>query len=249
MTGKRTIGDRLAMIAKLETFSAVALLLVAGPGHRYGFIPTKIAVLLSLAALVLGAIALLCAIVALLLPSQNRRTGMLAGCLIVSGALSATLVSWAIKGASVPQIHDITPDLTNPPQFQLLAGARAGAANPDAYPGAEFADQQRAAYPAITPLEVNNTDIAEILDLAEATAVAQGWNSVMRQADSNQIEATDVTFWFGYKDDIIIRVTESESGSRIDVRSKSRVGQSDLGTNAARIAKYLDDLGTVLGAG
>ena len=71
----------------------------------------------------------------------------------------------------------------------------------------------------------------------------------MRQADSNQIEATDVTFWFGYKDDIIIRVTESESGSRIDVRSKSRVGQSDLGTNAARIAKYLDDLGTVLGAG
>ncbi|MEL7310115.1 MAG: DUF1499 domain-containing protein [Pseudomonadota bacterium] len=244
---KRTIADRLAMIAKFETISAVLILLIAGPGHRFGLIPTKFAVLMSLGALILGAVALLCAILALVLPTMRRRTAMLAGCVLISGALTATLVSWVIKGASVPQIHDITTDVGNPPQFDILAGARAGAANPDAYPGEAFAKQQLEAYPDIQPLVVPGNDAARVLDAAEAAAVAQGWQAVVRQDGSQQIEATDVTFWYGYKDDIIIRVSQGNAGVIVDVRSKSRVGQSDLGTNAQRIRDYLATLKASLG--
>jgi len=56
---------------------------------------------------------------------------------------------------------------------------------------------------------------------------------------AGRIEATDTTFWFGFKDDIVVRVAPAPGGSRVDVRSTSRVGLSDVGTNAARIRKYL----------
>lgn len=236
---QRTLGDRLGMIAKLETISAVVLMIVAGPGHRFGLIPTKIALLMTLAALVLGAIALLFGLAALFMKSTQRNTPVLLGALTISGILSLTLVSWVMKGASVPQIHDITTDLDTPPQFVALAGARIGAANPDAYPGEDVAQQQRDAYPDLAALRVTGQSIGSVLDAAEQAAIDQGWEAVVRTESQAQIEATDVTAWFGYKDDIIIRVTDEADAIVVDVRSKSRVGQSDLGTNAARISDYL----------
>jgi uncharacterized protein (DUF1499 family) len=53
------------------------------------------------------------------------------------------------------------------------------------------------------------------------------------------VEATATTFWFGFKDDVVVRVVANAAGSRIDIRSVSRVGQSDIGANAARIEKFL----------
>ena len=66
---------------------------------------------------------------------------------------------------------------------------------------------------------------------------------VASDPQSGRIEATDTTFWFGFKDDVVIRVAPAGDGSRVDVRSLSRVGLSDVGTNAARIRKYLAALG------
>jgi uncharacterized protein (DUF1499 family) len=69
-----------------------------------------------------------------------------------------------------------------------------------------------------------------------------GWQIVDANASEGRIEATDTTFWFGFKDDIVIRVAATSGGSRIDVRSVSRVGRSDVGTNAKRIRCYLKRL-------
>ena len=72
---------------------------------------------------------------------------------------------------------------------------------------------------------------------AEATARNQGWE-VIRVGDTT-LEATATARWFGFKDDVAIRLSEVADGVRVDVRSASRVGRSDVGTNAARIRAYL----------
>ena len=60
--------------------------------------------------------------------------------------------------------------------------------------------------------------------------------------DQGRLEATDTTFWFGFKDDVVIRIQSTGGNTLVDVRSKSRVGESDLGANANRIEKYLNHL-------
>jgi uncharacterized protein (DUF1499 family) len=83
---------------------------------------------------------------------------------------------------------------------------------------------------------------AQAFDRALAAARAMGWEIVDAAADQGRVEATATTFWFGFKDDVVVRVRPDASGSRIDVRSLSRVGRSDLGANAQRIRTYLDRL-------
>ena len=75
-------------------------------------------------------------------------------------------------------------------------------------------------------------------------ARAQGWEIVDADESQGRIEATATTFWFGFKDDVVIRIRGAGGGSAVDMRSKSRVGLSDTGTNAARIRDYFDKLRT-----
>ena len=118
---------------------------------------------------------------------------------------------------------------------------RKGAPNTAEYGGKEVADAQRKGYPDIQPkmLEVPpQVAFARALETAER----MGWTLVANDPAEGRIEATDTTFWYGFKDDIVIRVTRAGAGSRVDVRSVSRVGRSDIGTNARRIRRYLDKL-------
>jgi uncharacterized protein (DUF1499 family) len=97
---------------------------------------------------------------------------------------------------------------------------------------------QRQAYPDIAPLLLKMPP-HEAYARAEQAARAMGWDIVEASPPAQRIEATDTTWWFGFKDDIVIRVSPHADGSRVDVRSLSRVGTSDLGVNAARIRAYL----------
>jgi len=103
--------------------------------------------------------------------------------------------------------------------------------------------QQRRAYPDIQPLVVN-VPAEKAFDRALAAVRDLGWNVVASERDAGRIEAVDTTFWFGFKDDVVIRVREmgAPGSTRIDVRSKSRVGVGDLGTNARRVRTLLDRL-------
>jgi uncharacterized protein (DUF1499 family) len=164
----------------------------------------------------------------------------LAALVVVIGtfALPAT---WLRQASRVPPIHDITTDVDRPPAFVAIVPLRVGAANPIDYPGTEIAAKQRQGYPDIGPATLA-VPPNQAFDRALVTARSMGWDLVASDPASGRIEATDTTFWFGFKDDIVIRVAPAPGGSRVDIRSLSRVGVSDVGTNAARIRKYLTAL-------
>jgi uncharacterized protein (DUF1499 family) len=109
------------------------------------------------------------------------------------------------------------------------------------YGGEKIASQQRDAYPDLQPLLLDVPPL-QAFERALATVHEMGWDLVAADAAAGRIEATDTTFWYGFKDDVVIRVRPSDDGSRIDVRSLSRVGGGDAGTNAKRVRGYLDTL-------
>lgn len=146
---------------------------------------------------------------------------------------------------SVPPIHDISTDLINPPEFIAVVPLRADAPNPVAYAGEETAAQQRKAYPELKSLEYNQTQ----LELVAATTKAMenlGWELVNSDVNNGIVEATDTTTWFGFKDDVVVRINDKGSKRVLDIRSKSRIGKSDLGKNAQRIKTLIDELNAVV---
>jgi uncharacterized protein (DUF1499 family) len=145
------------------------------------------------------------------------------------------------KAQLVPPIHDITTDTEQPPQFQAVLPLRADAPNPAEYGGAEIAGQQRQGYPDIAPLALEQPS-AEAFRRALEAARGMGWDIVAADSVAGRIEATATTAWFGFKDDVVVRITPAGSGSRVDVRSVSRVGKSDVGANAERIREFLGRL-------
>jgi uncharacterized protein (DUF1499 family) len=142
-----------------------------------------------------------------------------------------------------PSIHDITTDWDNPPEFRAVLPLRqAEDANPVAYEGAKISDQQRRAYPDIAPLALDLAP-AEAFTRALRTAEQLGWTIVAadapKDAAAGRIEASQRSRWFGFTDDVVIRVAAADGGSRVDVRSVSRMGRNDFGVNAARVRRYL----------
>ena len=152
-------------------------------------------------------------------------------------------IPWHMKRVAqgVPPIHDITTDTENPPRFAAVLPLRKDAANPANYGGPEIAAQQRAGYPDIQPLTLRIPSQQAFTQALQA-AEAMGWDIVAANPTEGRIEATDTTFWFGFKDDIVVRIQALGDGSRVDVRSVSRVGKSDVGANAQRIRAYLRTL-------
>jgi uncharacterized protein (DUF1499 family) len=133
-------------------------------------------------------------------------------------------------GVGLPAINDITTDPDEPPAF--VDPARG-------YPGAEFAQAQRAAYPDLAPILLGRSP-DEAFAAALAAAEQLGWKVVRQDAEEGTFEATDTTAVFRFVDDVAVRVRPDPQGARIDVRSKSRDGKGDLGANAARIRAFRD---------
>jgi hypothetical protein len=167
--------------------------------------------------------------------------------LLAALALGAgvAFVPWnALRQArALPPIHDITTDTGRPPQFVAILPLRAGAPNPAAYGGADVARAQIGAYPELRTHRMDAAP-AEAFKRALQAARDLGWEIVAADAAAGRIEAIDTTFWFGFKDDVVIRVEADGAGSRVDLRSVSRVGVGDVGANARRIRAYLRALGT-----
>lgn len=223
---------------------AALLLLVAGPGARLelwefrtGFQLMRWALFVGLGAAALSLVLLVLAI------GRTRRRGMASLLVALVLGLGVAFVPWSgmRRAQSVPPIHDITTDTARPPQFVAVLPLRASAPNPSGYGGPEIAQAQLAAYPEVQPLRMSVSP-AVAFERAERAARGMGWEVVAADAAQGRIEATDTTFWFGFKDDVVVRVAPDTGGARIDVRSVSRVGGSDVGANAARIAAYLDQI-------
>jgi uncharacterized protein (DUF1499 family) len=176
-------------------------------------------------------------------PGGRRRGFTLSVIALVSGVIAfGILWQWQRIARGVPPIHDITTDTQNPPEFVAIRPLRADAPNPVEYAGAEVARLQREAYPHIQPRRV---EAAPEVAFSRAVQAARSlrWEIVSADTANLLVEATDRTFWFGFEDDVVIRITPAAGGaSRVDVRSKSRVGGGDAGTNARRITRFFERL-------
>lgn len=181
-------------------------------------------------------------LVALLIAAFTRRAlPALLGSLVIlaGGSLAAGPWLQLQQARAVPPIHDITTDMQDPPAFVALVEARRAAPNAVKYPGEATARQQRDAYPAIQPL-VLDVPLETVREAVEVEAGKAGWE--IAEVSDARIEATATTTWFGFKDDVVIRLNETDGGTRVDMRSASRLGTSDVGTNAARIQGFMEDL-------
>ena len=163
-------------------------------------------------------------------------TGWIA--LVACVCLTLNNLLWFRQAQVSPTINDISTDTTDPPAFVDLLPLRGPGANPPEHPGDSVARQQRSAYPEIEPVFLE-ADVAGAVGLAAEAAHSLGWSIVAQAPGEGRLEAVATTAWFGLKGDIVVRVTPAEGGVMLDVRSKSRVGTADMGTNARRIRHFL----------
>ena len=200
---------RLPRLALGLSLLAVVLLAASGPAVRLGA-PFLAGILLLPIA---GLFGLLAVIVGIVAAFRGGFALALVAALVIGLVVAAVPVGGYVKARSVPPINDITTD------------AR------------EASDAQRRAYPDIQPLHLPVApNIA--FERAKGAAEEMGWDIAREDPSAGRIEAVATTFWFGFKDDVLVRVSADGGGSRVDVRSKSRVGKGDLGTNAQRIRAF-----------
>jgi uncharacterized protein (DUF1499 family) len=224
-----------------------------------GVLTREVGPLVMMITLAFGVIALL---VAFLIKPRTRRGLLIAALAIIIPVLGfANLKATQDKVASLPFIHDVTTDTQDPPTFGAVimaerakvenvntveyAGKRAPtqAKDADGKPVMKLVSAlQTQAYPEVRTIVLNVTpDVA--FTQAEKVAREMGWKIKEADAASGRIDATDTTFWYGFKDDVTIRLRTAEGdGTRVDIRSISRVGGSDIGANAARVEAFLENL-------
>jgi uncharacterized protein (DUF1499 family) len=233
----------LALVACGVAAAGLLLLALAGPSYRVGLLSLASAFALMRWAAYAGITAVAAgALAGALGYRRGARLQMLLAGIGVAGGLVAFGIpfEWQRRAQNAPPIHDIITDLENPPAFEAIVPLRADAPNSLERP-ASLTEQQRGAYPDLAPLIVP-VPLDQAFTRALAAAQDEGWQIVTADEGSGRIEATDTSRWFGFTDDIVVRLTPWGAGTRIDVRSVSRVGEGDTGTNARRIRRYLDAL-------
>lgn len=221
---------------------ALLLLLAAGPLYRFEVLDLGTAFLLLRWAAYIGVVVILVLVVWMIWQRpKGTRTVLSIIALISAGVAVAVPYSQLKKAQSVPPIHDISTDIINPPKFIAIVALRSNAPNPVEYPGENVAQQQHDAYPDLESYRSELTTDA-LYNKALSVVENMGWELVAANKDEGRIEAIATTTWFGFKDDVVIRIVSHDGKSQLDIRSKSRVGRSDVGKNADRIRQFLAQL-------
>lgn len=219
--------------------ASVLLALSAPLGSRSGFWSYDMAVtLLKTAALGFVIASVLCLLGLAVIHRDKARRGLFPGLagLLVAVPTLLFLYSWHSAKTRLPPIQDITTDTANPPEFWTAPNSRV-------YGGEAVAALQRKAYPDIEPLILDIAPDA-VYDRAVEIMRTRKWKIWETDREEKHIEATETTFWFGFSDDVVIHVRETDTGgSRVDMRSASRSGSGgDSGTNAKRIRAFFQAL-------
>jgi len=237
--------------AKFFVFSSVLslIILISGPfGYKYGvtdLAPSLISVLVALIGAVLVIVVGAVTTIVATKKGLQKERNMIVVAMVVSLIPLFFILPQIIKARTVPPIHDISTDTINPPEFVVIAGLRKDAPNDLIYAhegsAEKLASLQQTAYPLVSSVTME-VSIAEAVSKSTSILTAQGLEVVNSDPATGIVEATATTFWFGFKDDVVVRITQEATGTKVDVRSVSRVGQSDIGANAARIQKFLNAL-------
>jgi uncharacterized protein (DUF1499 family) len=217
---------------------------LAGLGSRWGWWHFTVGFTILNVAAIGGMVAAVISLIGGIATRHEHKVKLfiLAAAGITIGLFTAGIPwSWKLTAERMPMMNDITTDMTNPPQFIKIMPFREKADAPTAYGGSRVTDQQRAAYPDIQPIILPIAPF-KAFTAALKEAKDRGWQIVNSDPSNGFIEAVATTFWFGFKDDVVVRISPAPGGSRIDMRSVSRVGTGDLGANAVRIRSYLKSL-------
>jgi len=236
---------RMALFSLMATFLAIIIV-------RSGLLEIRPALATFAGALALSVIAVLLAFAAFIVIWREGLMGI--GYALTAIVIGAGLLAYpaylGVVSYRLPWIYDITTDPIDPPRFEALARIRPRDANPVIYAGLSAAEQQRNAYPEIEPLEAD-ASVQAAYDAALAVVTKRRWNIVARRPPERgregRIEAVVRTPIMGFREDVVLRVRADGPGSRVDVRSSSRYGSFDFGTNATRVRNLIDDIEDAIG--
>src|SRR5262249_38820876 len=246
--------SRLALWARRIAVFALPAALLAIVIVRSGMLEIWPALMTFGGALALAVAAMVLALAAFVVIWREGIGG--AGAAFPAIAIGIVLLAYpgysANKATSRPQIADTPPDPIDPPRFEAIARLRTRETNPPNYAGLYAAEQQRIAYPDVEALEVSS-NAQQTYDAALAIITKRHWLIVdARPPQANRrdgrIDAVAYTPVMGFRDDIVVRVRATRDGSRLDVRSASRYGRHDFGTNASRIVSLTSDIDDALDA-
>jgi uncharacterized protein (DUF1499 family) len=167
---------------------------------------------------------------------EGQQRGLLIAIIgiVLSLPIITATVMFEYNAKAYPQINDISTDTLDPPSFWDVD-------EPMEYPGESVAELQQAAYPDLVPLLVPVTS-EQAFEYALAIITDKGWDVVAKLPEEGRIEAVITSLLYGFKDEVVVRIASSNGGTLVDVRSRSRIGKIDRGTNAKRIRKYLKAL-------
>ena len=238
----------------LAVFAVVAVL-VSIVIVRFGFLEIKPALATFFGALAIAGVSFLIGLAGAAAIWQSGARGM--SRILLAFLINALLLAYpaylAVQYRRLPPIHDITTDPIDPPRFEALARLRSGdGANPAVYAGLYSAEQQRTAYPDIETVELE-LPVQRAYEITLQLVTKRKWLVIDERPPQpprriGRIEAVARTPIMGFREDVSIRVTPDDEDSRVDIRSASRYFESDLGSNAARVRKLMDDLNTAADA-
>jgi uncharacterized protein (DUF1499 family) len=246
--------SRLAIWARRIAGFSLPVVLLAIIIARAGLLEIVPVLATLAAALVMAVIAIVLALISLIGIWQHGIEGLGAAltAIAVGVALLAYPAYFGVLFFRLPPINDITTDPIDPPRFETVGRLRSRQANPIAYAGLYAAEQQKAAYPDIVPLDLDTSPQAAY-DAVMAVVTkrrwqvinARPWTAPQQRGEAPRdgyIEAVARTLIMGFRDDVAIRIRSGGQGARIDARSASRYGRHDFGTNAKRIRALLADI-------
>jgi uncharacterized protein (DUF1499 family) len=240
--------SRLALWSRRFALFSLVVALIAIILVRGGFVEALAGVAVLGSALVIAGIAMALAVGAFVVIWIHGSPGFgrALTALLIGVALTSYPAYVVARGYRLPAISDITTDTADPPRFEVIARLRSRNANPVNYAGGEVAQKQREAYPEIVPMALA-ASATEAYEGALEAITARKWRIVdVRTPQGGRrdghIEAVALTTIMGFRDDVVVRVRAVQRGSRIDIRSASRYGKHDLGSNARRIRSLIEDI-------
>ena len=247
--------SRLASWSRNLAVFAVVAVVVSILIVRFGFLEIKPALATFFGALACAGFSILVGLIGAAAIWQSGARGM--SRILLAFLIDAVLLAYpaylGVQYRRLPPIHDITTDPIDPPRFEALARLRSGdGANPAVYAGLYSAEQQRTAYPDIETVELE-LPVQRAYDITLQLVTRRKWLIIDERPPQpprriGRIEAVARTPIMGFREDVSIRVTPDDEDSRVDIRSASRYFESDLGSNAARVRKLIDDLNTAADA-
>jgi len=218
---------------------AAFVLLIGGPlMARFGILPE----MAGFGAFVLGGLLGLLTVVGALIGAVRRGLAIAGPALILGLVVIGIFLVVAFPGRKYPRINDITTDTANPPQFVIAASLPGNQGRDMQYPGASFAEQQRQGYPSLAGLTLSLPPDQAFQRVVAAAREMPTWEITRNDAAARTLEGVATSKWFRFKDDFVIEVRPHDGGSIVEMRSKSRHGQGDIGANAARIEAFFAKL-------